>query len=205
MKGPRRGPFFTEQTSMGKRISKVVTRTGDDGTTGLATGRRVPKDHPRMQAIGDIDELNACIGLLRAQPLPKGVDAVLERIQHELFDLGGELSMDDRALLARDRVTALELQIEDWNAALPPLENFVLPAGGMAVASAHLARAVCRRAERSLVRLSHEEVVFDTSLRYLNRLSDLLFVLARLIAREAELREEVWKQLDPWDSPDDDD
>jgi len=190
---------------MGNRISRFVTRTGDDGTTGLGTGRRVPKDHPRMQAIGDVDELNSAIGVLRAQSLPSGVDEVLGRIQHALFDLGGELSLEDRALLARDRVTDLELQIEDWNARLPPLKDFVLPTGNMAVASAHLARAICRRAERSLVRLSHEERVFETSLKYLNRLSDLLFVLARLIARDAEQTEEIWRALDPWDSLDADD
>lgn len=180
---------------MGHRLSKIVTRTGDDGTTGLGDGRRVAKDCARIEAIGTVDELNCALGALRAHPLPQALEeqaGVLE-LQQELFDLGGELAIPGTALIEERNVERLELVIERLNAELPPLRDFVLPGGRPAAAACHMARAVCRRAERCCWALARAEVVSPASLRYLNRLSDLLFVLARRLARADGGSEVLWR------------
>ena len=177
-----------------RRLTKIYTRTGDDGTTGLADGRRLTKEHPRFEAIGAVDELNASVGLLRAQPLDEPIDLLLESIQHRLFDLGGELAMPDTELLGDALTVDLEKALDAFNQDLPPLEEFILPGGNEAAARCHQARTGCRRAERALLRLSHDEPVNSASRRYLNRLSDLLFVLARVLARQDGGKEVTWKK-----------
>lgn len=177
---------------MGHRLSRITTRTGDDGTTGLGDGGRVPKDHPRIVALGEVDELNSVLGLALAEPLPEAVRAPLREAQQRLFDLGGELSVPGRRILGAEDVEALDTALERLNADLPPLKEFVLPGGGRAAAACHLARAVCRRAERALVALDREEAINPEALRYLNRLSDLLFVCARAAARAAGEPETLW-------------
>ncbi|MBX6320021.1 cob(I)yrinic acid a,c-diamide adenosyltransferase [Pigmentiphaga sp.] len=178
---------------MGHRLSVIATRTGDDGTTGLATGTRVPKDSPRIAAIGDVDELNSALGLLATEALPPGVAADVLDIQHDLFDLGGELSMPGQALLRPERVAHLDRLLSDYNARLEPLKEFVLPGGSRAGALAHVARTICRRAERSVVALDRSEPVQPAIRQYLNRLSDLLFVLARRINQDAGAPEVLWR------------
>lgn len=178
---------------MGHRLSKIVTRTGDDGSTGLGDGRRVPKDSPRIEAIGTVDELNCALGALRAQPLALGEQAGLLEIQQELFDLGGELAVPGATLIDDSRIERLELAIERLNAELPALKEFVLPGGNAAAAACHTARAVCRRAERCCWALARIEPVAPPLLRYLNRLSDLLFVLARTLARADGGSEILWR------------
>lgn len=168
---------------MGNRISKVYTRTGDHGETGLADGSRLPKAHPRIAAMGDVDELNSHIGLLRAQALPADTDRLLERIQHELFELGAELAVPGQARLGPAQVEALEQALDAINDHLPPLKEFILPGGGPAAAQAFVTRAVCRRAERSLWHVHHEAALSEAALGYVNRLSDLLFVVGRQLAR----------------------
>src|SRR5881409_135333 len=179
---------------MGHRLSKITTRTGDAGETGLGDGSRVPKDSPRVRALGDIDELNSAIGVLLAEELPPELRDALGAIQHDLFDLGGELSIPGHALLGDAHVAHLEERLEAWNAGLPPLKEFILPGGTRAAALAHLARTVCRRAERSLVALSSSEKVADPARIYLNRLSDLLFVLGRALNREGGRGDVLWQQ-----------
>lgn len=179
---------------MAKRLTRIYTRSGDDGSTGLADGRRLPKDHVRIEAIGAVDELNAAIGLLRAQHLDAPIDRLLQAIQHRLFDLGGELAMPGSELLKDARTTELEQALDGFNADLPALEDFILPGGNEAAARCHLARTSCRRAERELLRLSREEPVNSASNRYLNRLSDLLFVLARVLARKDGGVETTWQK-----------
>ena len=178
---------------MGHRLSKITTRTGDAGETGLGDGSRVPKDHPRVVALGDIDELNSTLGLLLAEDIPVPVRAALEQVQHDLFDLGGEISIPGHTLLADAQVEALEQHVEQWNAPLPPLKEFILPGGSRAAATAHLARTVCRRAERSLVALGATEPVGAAARRYLNRLSDLLFVAGRTLNRAAGRGDVQWR------------
>lgn len=178
---------------MGHRLSRIVTRTGDDGTTGLATGARTTKTHARVEAMGDADELNCCLGLLLAVPLVDAVRAALAPCQHELFNLGGELSMSPVVLLTEAHVLRIDRALADLNAELPPLKEFVLPGGGEAAARAHLARAVARRLERTLWRLNEQEPVNVHGLHYANRLSDLLFVACRLLAR-AEGGETAWQR-----------
>jgi cob(I)alamin adenosyltransferase len=168
---------------MGHRLSRIATRTGDDGTTGLGDGRRVGKDDARIAAIGDVDELNSQLGVLLAEPLPDDVRAALVSIQHDLFDLGGELCMPGHALLDAAHLARLDGWLADYNATLPPLKEFILPAGARTAALAHVCRTVCRRAERSIVTLGRIETLNDTPRRYVNRLSDLLFVLARVLNR----------------------
>ena len=168
---------------MGHRLSKIVTRTGDSGTTGLGDGSRTAKDAPRIRAIGDVDELNSTIGVLVAEGLPADAAAVLSEVQHDLFDLGGELSIPGYSAMTDAHVGRLEDAVETFNAGLPPLKEFILPGGTRPAALAHVARTVCRRAERSLVALAAAETVSDPARRYLNRLSDLLFVLARTLNR----------------------
>lgn len=168
---------------MGKRLTQIATRTGDDGTTGLGDGTRVPKDHLRIQALGDVDELNSSIGVLLAEALPGEVRELLVSVQHELFNLGGELSIPGYELLKDGAVLALDEALERHNATLPRLQEFILPAGVRAAALAHLSRTIARRAERSVVALAAQDSLRAVPRQYLNRLSDLLFVLARVLNR----------------------
>jgi cob(I)alamin adenosyltransferase len=178
---------------MGHRLSKITTRTGDAGETGLGDGARVAKDSARIAALGDVDELNSAIGMVMAEEVPADVRAMLEAVQHDLFDLGGEVSIPGHALLKESQVAALEAQLERWNADLPPLKEFILPGGSRAAAAAHLARTVCRRAERTLVALGRREPVGELARRYLNRLSDLLFVAGRRLNRAAGGGDVQWR------------
>jgi len=179
---------------MGNRLTRIYTRTGDDGSTGLGTGERVPKESLRVEAFGAVDELNSVIGLVVATAgVPAAVADCLGEIQHTLFDLGGELSVPGRDVLDDAAVVALEETLDRFNADLPPLRDFILPGGSPGAAACHLARAVCRRAERRAWTLARNEHVNGGSLRYLNRLSDLLFVLARVISRSGGGREVLWK------------
>jgi cob(I)alamin adenosyltransferase len=168
---------------MANRLTQIATRTGDDGTTGLGDGQRVPKDHLRVQAMGDVDELNSHLGLLLAEPLPGEVRDLVVVIQHELFNLGGELSMPGFELLKADAVLRLDEALAKHNATLPRLKEFILPAGTRSAAIAHVCRTVARRAERAVVALAAQEPVNAAPRQYLNRLSDLLFVLARVLNR----------------------
>lgn len=178
---------------MGHRLSKIYTRTGDDGSTGLTDGSRTTKDSARIGAIGEIDELNSLIGMVIAQGPGETVEPCLTDVQHDLFNLGGELSMPGNALLTAHDVKRLESILDDFNKDLPPLKEFILPGGGVAAATCHLARSVCRRAERRLVALSRSEPVGEDALRYVNRLSDLLFVLCRVLARKSSTGEVYWR------------
>ena len=178
---------------MGNRLSKIITRTGDDGTTGLGDGSRVPKDSPRIEAIGTVDELNSCIGLVAASPdLAADVARCLLRIQHDLFDLGGELAVPGHTMVTEAHIARVEADVEVFNTTLPPLKEFILPGGGLAASHCHLARTIARRAERCCWTLSRSEPVSEAVRIYLNRLSDLLFVLARVLARQAQGREVLW-------------
>ena len=168
---------------MANRLTQIATRTGDDGTTGLGDGQRVPKDHLRVQAMGDVDELNSQIGVLLAEPLPDPVRELLVVIQHELFNLGGELSIPGFELLGDEAVARLDDALAHYNAALPRLKEFILPAGARSAAIAHVCRTVARRAERAVVALANVDPVRAQPRQYLNRLSDLLFVLARVLNR----------------------
>jgi cob(I)alamin adenosyltransferase len=178
---------------MGNRLSKIVTRTGDAGTTGLGDGSRVAKDSPRIEAIGAVDELNSTLGLLLAERLPAAIAELLTDVQHDLFDLGGELSIPGHRALGEGRIAALEAAIEEHNARLAPLREFILPGGTRGAALAHVARTVCRRAERALVALAADADVSPAARRYLNRLSDLLFVLARTLNRRARRTDVLWQ------------
>jgi cob(I)alamin adenosyltransferase len=170
---------------MANRLTQIATRTGDDGSTGLGDGSRVPKDHLRVQAMGDVDELNSTLGVLLCEPLPDAVRSLLVSVQHELFNLGGELSIPGYTLLKDEAVAVLDAALADHNAALPRLQEFILPAGTRSAALAHVGRTVARRAERAVVALGHAEpgAVNEAPRHYLNRLSDLLFVLARVLNR----------------------
>ena len=168
---------------MSNRLTQIATRTGDDGTTGLGDGSRVPKDHLRVMAMGDVDELNSSLGVLLAEPLPDDVRELLVTVQHELFNLGGELSIPGFELLKADAVARLDEALAQHNATLPRLAEFILPAGTRSAALAHVSRTIARRAERSLVHLAAVEKVNDAPRQYLNRLSDLMFVLARVLNR----------------------
>ena len=178
---------------MGNRLSRIYTRTGDDGTTGLGDGSRVAKDNARVEAYGTVDELNACVGLVLAETLPENIHTVLTGIQHELFDLGSELCVPGYSAITPDHVTHLETSLDALNAELPPLKEFILPGGGRAASACHLARTVCRRAERRVYSLSRKAEVSGNALRYLNRLSDLLFVIARVLARQDNGGEVLWR------------
>lgn len=180
---------------MGNRLSKIITRTGDTGTTGLGDGSRLPKDSPRIEAIGTVDELNSAIGVLRALPtLQPAVSQLLLRIQHDLFDLGGELAVPGYNALTEAHVAGLEAMVEELNATLPPLKEFILPGGSEAAARCHMARTIARRAERRCWTLAHAESAHAVGLIYLNRLSDLLFVLARSLARQEGGTEVLWNR-----------
>jgi cob(I)alamin adenosyltransferase len=178
---------------MANRLTKIVTRTGDDGTTGLGDGTRVGKDSARIQALGDIDELNSAIGVALAAPLPDHVRAVLVAVQNDLFDLGGEVCIPGRSALWDAHVDQLERRIEALRDPLPVLREFVLPGGSPGAAACHLARTVCRRAERSLVALGRVEAVSALSIQYLNRLSDLLFLAARTVNANDAVAETLWR------------
>ncbi len=178
---------------MGNRLSKIYTRTGDDGSTGLGDGTRTPKDSARVAAYGTVDELNSTIGMILAQEIPDPVREALTQIQHDLFDLGGELCIPGMAMVHDADVERLENTLDGFNADLPALKDFILPGGGMAAACCHLARTVCRRAEREVISLSRESDVRGETIRYLNRLSDLLFVIARVLARASGHGEVLWQ------------
>jgi cob(I)alamin adenosyltransferase len=181
-------------TLVGHRLSKIYTRTGDDGTTGLASGERIDKCDERVETFGDVDEVNSAIGIVLAEPqLPEKVRACLTRLQHELFDLGAELAMPDYVRILAAHVVKLENDLDDFNAVLPPLKEFVLPGGNRAAAVCHLARAVCRRAERRAWAAAKITPLNPEALRYLNRLSDLLFVVARTLARSDNGQETLWR------------
>ncbi len=178
---------------MGNRLSRIYTRTGDDGTTGLGDGSRIAKDDARVEAMGAVDELNSTVGLVRAETLPDDVAAALSDIQHHLFDIGGELSIPGYQLIHAQAVEALERELDRLNADLAPLKEFILPGGTPAAAWCHLARSVCRRAERRVVTLSRETELSDVPRRYLNRLSDYFFVLARYLNKAAGQSDVLWK------------
>ncbi|MET0581558.1 MAG: cob(I)yrinic acid a,c-diamide adenosyltransferase [Pseudoxanthomonas sp.] len=177
---------------MGNRLSKIYTRTGDDGTTGLGDGTRVGKDSARVNAYGTVDEANSSIGVVLAAQVPDDIRNLLTTVQHQLFDLGGELCIPGHAAISGEDVDALERQLDQYNEALPPLKDFILPAGGEAAARCHLARTIVRRAERETVTLARHDAVRPEAIRYLNRLSDLLFVLARVLARADGQGEVLW-------------
>ena len=179
---------------MGNRLSKIYTRTGDDGSTGLGNGDRVPKDSLRVEAYGTVDELNSHIGLILASAaLEADVSECLTRVQHRLFDLGGEVCIPGTRVISAENVDGLESALDAFNADLPPLKDFILPGGTHSAAVCHVARTVCRRAERSLFALSRVETVNEFTLRYLNRLSDLLFVIARVLNRRTGTAEPLWQ------------
>ena len=179
---------------MGKRLTRIATRTGDDGTTGLGDGTRTDKDAPRVSAMGDVDELNSVLGLLACEDLPDDVRLMLSGIQHDLFDLGGELSIPGHAMVTGAQVTVLDDWLATCNATLPGLEEFILPGGSRAASIAHVARTVARRAERAVVALGRDETVRAEPRHYLNRLSDLLFVLARVLNRHAGGSDVQWRK-----------
>jgi cob(I)alamin adenosyltransferase len=178
---------------MGKRLTQIATRTGDDGTTGLGDNTRVSKDSLRVHAMGDVDELNSHIGLLLCEDVPTGVRSLLVEIQHQLFNLGGELSIPGFELLKPEAVLALDEALATHNERLPRLQEFILPAGNRAASQAHVCRTVARRAERAVVALGAAETLRDTPRQYLNRLSDLMFVLARVLNRMNGGDDVYWK------------
>ena len=182
---------------MAKRLTKIFTRTGDDGTTGLADGTRLPKDSARVEAMGTVDELNSQIGVLRACGLPEKLDGELADIQQRCFDIGGELALPGQAMLKTAHIEQLETSLVDHNNSLPPLREFILPGGDQATAQCHLARAVCRRAERCLWHLAREEDINPLVLMWLNRLSDLFFVYARILGRLSASEEVEWRHDSP--------
>ncbi len=181
---------------MGNRLSKIYTRTGDDGTTGLGDGTRVAKDHARVEAYGTVDEANSAIGMILAVPaLPSAVSECLTRVQHDLFDLGGELCIPGMELISDAQIERLEHELDAFNDPLPALKDFILPGGGPAAAACHLARTIARRAERRIWSLAALEPNLRAQpARYLNRLSDLLFVIARVLARHEQGSEVLWKR-----------
>jgi cob(I)alamin adenosyltransferase len=182
-----------EGFDMGKRLTQIATRTGDDGTTGLGDNTRVPKNSLRVHAMGDVDELNSHIGMLLCEQLPEGVAPLLVEIQHQLFNLGGELSIPGFELLRAEAVLALDAALARYNGELPKLQEFILPAGNRAASQAHVCRTVARRAERAVVALGGAEPLRETPRQYLNRLSDLMFVLARVCNRMNGGDDVYWK------------
>lgn len=179
---------------MGYRLSKIYTRTGDDGKTQVSPGERIPKNSTRIEALGTIDELNSAIGLLLAHEMNNlDIKTCFTQVQHELFDLGGELCPPHHHVMTEDKILRLEKTIDEWNDILPPLKEFILPGGNLPSACCHLARTICRRAERTLVALHQEAPINPDILRYVNRLSDLLFVAARLITRDDQHEEILWQ------------
>lgn len=179
---------------MGNRLSKIATRTGDDGTTGLGDGSRTAKDSLRIQTLGEVDELNSFVGLLLCEDMPEDLRAELVAIQHDLFDLGGELCIPGYQLITEAHVARLDEMLGKYNADLPPLKDFILPAGSRAASVAHVCRTVCRRAERSIVSLGKAEKLNEHPRQYVNRLSDLMFVLSRVLNRFAGGSDVLWKR-----------
>jgi cob(I)alamin adenosyltransferase len=179
---------------MGNRLSKIATRTGDKGTTGLGDGSRTDKDSLRVHAMGDVDELNSYIGLLLCEQLPDALREELISIQHDLFDMGGELCIPGYTMITGDQVARLDALLEKYNADLPPLKDFILPAGSRAASTAHVCRTICRRAERTIVSLGKAEAINDAPRQYMNRLSDLLFVLSRVLNRFAGGTDVLWEK-----------
>jgi len=178
---------------MGNRLSKVATRTGDNGTTGLGDGSRTTKDSLRIHALGDVDELNSFVGLLLCEPMPDPLREELVTIQHDLFDLGGELCIPGFQLIKEEHVARLDTLLEKYNADLPALKEFILPAGSRGASLAHVCRTVCRRAERAIVALGRAESIHDFPRQYVNRLSDLMFVLSRVLNRHAGGSDVLWQ------------
>lgn len=185
--------LWLQDLTMGNRLSKIYTRTGDDGTTGLGDGSRINKDSLRVDAMGDVDELNSIIGIMMTETVPDILVATLTQIQHDLFNLGGEICIPGYVILQQSQIEDLEEAIDTLNDDLEPLKEFILPGGTKTAAYCHLARTVCRRAERKLIELHRSEKVTDVSLQYLNRLSDLLFVMCRTINKEAGVTDVLWK------------
>lgn len=183
-----------EHERKGNRLSKIVTRTGDTGTTGLGDGSRTNKDSLRIDAIGEVDELNSALGLLLCEELPINVRNALLDIQHDLFDLGGELCLPGMAVIQEAQVARLEELADEFNASLPMLKEFILPGGTRAAALTHLCRTICRRTERSMVRLHHAEATSEAARRYINRLSDLLFILGRTLNRAGGRGDVLWQK-----------
>lgn len=179
---------------MGNRLSKIATRTGDAGTTGLGDGSRVDKDALRVHAMGDVDELNSQIGVLLCESLPPGLQHELLSIQHDLFDMGGELCIPGYQLITEAQVSRLDQLLAKYNADLPPLQDFILPGGSRAAAIAHVCRTVCRRAERAIVSVGKQESIHEHPRQYMNRLSDLLFVLSRVLNRHAGGSDVLWEK-----------
>ncbi len=186
-------PLLARTRIMANRLSKIYTRTGDDGSTGLGDGSRINKDSLRVDAMGDVDELNSIIGIMLTENLPDKLLSQLTQIQHDLFNLGGEICIPGHRILQQVRIQDLEAQIDAYNENLTPLKEFILPGGSKAAAYCHLARTVCRRAERKLVELHRKENLSPLSLQYLNRLSDLLFVMCRIINQAAGVPDLMWK------------
>lgn len=182
---------------MGHRLTRIYTKTGDDGTTGLADGSRISKDALRIEALGAVDELNCALGRVLAAEVPAVVRQCLERVQHDLFEVGAELSLPGQVRIEEQHVARLEKELDGFNEGLPPLKEFILPGGTSAAADAHFARAVCRRAERTLVALGKHEETADDSRRYVNRLSDLLFVLSRVLNRAGGRDDVYWRPARP--------
>jgi cob(I)alamin adenosyltransferase len=178
---------------MGKRLTRIYTRTGDDGTTGLGNGVRTGKESLRIEAIGTVDELNSHIGVLLSGRLQEDMRSRMENVQHDLFDLGGDLSIPGRVSMSEAQVSRLEKQLDDYNAPLAALKEFILPGGTRAASVCHVARAVCRRAERCVVRLYRAETAVPYHVRYLNRLSDFLFVLCRVLNRQNGVEDVMWQ------------
>ncbi len=179
---------------MGNRLSKIATRTGDKGTTGLGDGSRVAKDALRVHAMGDVDELNSQIGVLLCEDIPEQMKHELVSIQHDLFDMGGELCIPGYTMITEAQVERLDALLEKYNADLPPLKDFILPGGSRAAAIANVCRTVCRRAERAIVSVGSAEQINDAPRQYMNRLSDLLFVLSRVLNRYAGGSDVLWEK-----------
>ena len=178
---------------MGKRLTRIYTRTGDDGTTGLGDGARTGKESLRIEAIGTVDELNSHIGVLLSGRLQEDMRSRMENVQHDLFDLGGDLSIPGRVSMSETQVSRLEKELDEYNASLAPLKEFILPGGTPLAATCHVARSVCRRAERCVMRLYRAETAVPCHIHYLNRLSDLLFVLCRVLNREHGVDDVMWQ------------
>lgn len=179
---------------MANRLTKIYTKTGDQGETGLGDGSRVKKFDPRIESLGNIDELNSIIGILLTEKLPEDKKIILNKIQHDLFDIGGELSIPNHININEKKISFLENTLDEMNKDLPPLKEFILPGGSKAASYCHLARTVCRRVERNLFKLTKTDKVNDASLKYINRLSDVLFVLARFLNKINKLDDIFWKK-----------
>lgn len=179
---------------MGNRLSKLYTRTGDDGTSGLSGGERIAKNHERMNAMGSVDELNSVIGVMLCKLADTELETLFTAIQHDLFNIGGEISMPGQSFIKAEKIEYLENRIDYFNESLEPLKDFILPGGAEAASVCHMARSIARRAERDVITLHQQEPVCDTTRQYLNRLSDLLFVVARIINLRLQQNDVLWKK-----------